>query len=182
MISRQNDAVLNRRLGASNGRFSARHTALIRESWWLLAVAAVGFLTLILATYHKSDPGWSYSGASSVVQNKGGVVGAWLADLLLYLFGLSAWWWAFAGIVLVVIGYKRVLHPDATNERHHPWLALPDSSWFSFPAPRSKRCACIACRWRCPRRRAASSAMSSAMASRARSASMAPRSCFSRCS
>jgi S-DNA-T family DNA segregation ATPase FtsK/SpoIIIE len=125
MISRQNDAVLNRRLSASNGRFSARHTAIIRESWWLLAVAAVGFLTLILATYHKSDPGWSYSGTSAPVQNKGGVVGAWLADLLLYLFGLSAWWWAFAGIVLVVIGYRRVVHPDAANERHHPWLALP---------------------------------------------------------
>ena len=125
MISRQNDAVLNRRLGASNGRFSARHTAIIRESWWLLAVAAVAFLTLILATYHKSDPGWSYSGTSAVVQNKGGVVGAWLADLLLYLFGLSAWWWAFAGIVLVVIGYRRVVHPDGANERHHPWLALP---------------------------------------------------------
>jgi S-DNA-T family DNA segregation ATPase FtsK/SpoIIIE len=125
MISRQNDAVLNRRLGAPTGRFSARHTAIIRESWWLLAVAAVGFLSLILATYHKSDPGWSYSGSSPVVQNKGGVVGAWLADLLLYLFGLSAWWWAFAGVVLVVIGYKRVVHPDAATERHHPWLALP---------------------------------------------------------
>jgi S-DNA-T family DNA segregation ATPase FtsK/SpoIIIE len=126
MISRTNDAALNRRISAPNGRFSPRHTALIRESWWLLAVAAVGFLTLILATYHRSDPGWSYSGTSPAVQNKGGVVGAWLADLLLYLFGLSAWWWAFAGIVLVVLGYRRVIRPDPdAPERHHPWLAVP---------------------------------------------------------
>jgi len=126
MISRSNDAALNRRVSAQNGRFSPRHTALIRESWWLLAVAVVGFLTLILATYHRSDPGWSYSGTSPIVQNKGGVVGAWLADLLLYLFGLSAWWWAFAGIVLVVLGYRRVIRPGPESaERHHPWLAVP---------------------------------------------------------
>jgi S-DNA-T family DNA segregation ATPase FtsK/SpoIIIE len=126
MISRTNEAALNRRVSAQTGRFSPRHTALIRESWWLLAAAAVAFLTLILATYHRSDPGWSYSGTSAVVQNKGGIVGAWLADLLLYLFGLSAWWWAFAGIVLVVLGYRRVIRPDPdAPERHHPWLALP---------------------------------------------------------
>ncbi len=129
MISRQNNAVLNRRLPMAEPRFSPRHTALIRESWWLIVVAAVAFLTLILATYHKTDPGWSYSGSSTAVQNKGGVVGAWLADLLLYLFGLSAWWWVFAGVVLVVVGYRRVAahaSPDATaEERHHPWLAVP---------------------------------------------------------
>ncbi|HTS21534.1 MAG TPA: DNA translocase FtsK 4TM domain-containing protein [Casimicrobiaceae bacterium] len=125
MISRQNEAAIQRRFPASGSRFSPRHTALIRESWWLLAVAAVGFLALVLATYHKSDPGWSYSGTNAVVQNKGGVVGAWLADLLLYLFGVSAWWWVFAGVVLIVAGYRRVAAPAGTAERHHPWLAVP---------------------------------------------------------
>ena len=114
---------------APEPRLSPRHTALIRESWWLLVVAAVAFLTLILATYHKTDAGWSYSGTGLAVQNKGGVVGAWLADLLLYLFGFSAWWWVFAGIVLVVAGYRRVAAHSATGpgaaERHHPWLAAP---------------------------------------------------------
>jgi S-DNA-T family DNA segregation ATPase FtsK/SpoIIIE len=55
----------------------------------------------------------------------GGVVGAWLADVLLYLFGFSAWWWVFAGIVLVVTGYRRVAHAEESAERHHPWLAVP---------------------------------------------------------
>ena len=65
MIARQNDAAFGRRIPGPQARFSPRHTALIRESWWLLVVAAVGFLTLILATYHKTDPGWSYSGAGA---------------------------------------------------------------------------------------------------------------------
>ncbi len=113
----------------SDARFSPRHAALIRESWWLLVVAAVAFLTLILATYHKTDAGWSFSGTATTIQNKGGWVGAWVADLLLYLFGLSAWWWVFAGVVLVVAGYRRVSAQgwlDSTAaERHHPWLAVP---------------------------------------------------------
>ena len=81
----------NRRPLPSDARLSPRHAALIRESWWLLVVAAVGFLALILLTYHKTDAGWSFSGAGAPIQNKGGVVGAWVADILLYLFGVSAW-------------------------------------------------------------------------------------------
>ncbi len=44
-----------------------------------------------------------------------------LADLLLYLFGISAWWWVMGGVVLVVAGYRRVVRPE--NETDHP-LAL----------------------------------------------------------
>src|SRR5439155_642698 len=99
------------------------------ESWWLLVVAAVGFLALILLTYHKTDAGWSFSGAGAPIQNKGGVVGAWVADVLLYLFGVSAWWWVFAGIVLVVAGYRRMGAParfeGPARERHHLWLTAP---------------------------------------------------------
>src|ERR1700692_2623028 len=100
-------------------RFSPRHTALIRESWCLLVVAAVVFLTLILATYHKTDAGWSFSGNGAPIQNKGGPVGAWIADLLLYLFGVSAWWWVIAGVVVVVSGYRRLTH--AAVDRPHAW-------------------------------------------------------------
>ena len=41
-----------------------------------------------------------------------------MADLLLYLFGLSAWWWVVAGVVLVVVGFRRVLDPE--RETDHP--------------------------------------------------------------
>jgi DNA segregation ATPase FtsK/SpoIIIE, S-DNA-T family len=106
-----------------DGRLSPRLAALVRESWWLLVVAAFLYLGLILGTYTRADPGWSFSGTGAPIQNKGGVVGAWLSDLLLYLFGLSTWWWVFAGIVLVVVGYRHLTRDNA--EFHHPWLAVP---------------------------------------------------------
>ena len=67
-----------------------RIAALVHEARWL-AVAAVGlYLALILWGYDKADPGWSQSANVDAVTNPGGRFGAWLADLLLYLFGLSA--------------------------------------------------------------------------------------------
>jgi DNA segregation ATPase FtsK/SpoIIIE, S-DNA-T family len=104
---------------------SPRLAALVRESWWLLVVAVFAYLALILATYQRTDPGWSFSGTGAPIHNKGGAVGAWLADLLLYLFGISAWWWVFAGIVLVVTGYRHLTRSIDAADRHHPWLAVP---------------------------------------------------------
>jgi S-DNA-T family DNA segregation ATPase FtsK/SpoIIIE len=43
-----------------------------------------------------------------VARNAGGAFGAWLADLLLYVFGLSAYWWAALCLYLVVWGYRRM--------------------------------------------------------------------------
>jgi S-DNA-T family DNA segregation ATPase FtsK/SpoIIIE len=43
-----------------------------------------------------------------VARNAGGPFGAWLADLLLYLFGLSAYWWAALCLYVVVWGYRRL--------------------------------------------------------------------------
>ncbi|HEV8257113.1 MAG TPA: DNA translocase FtsK 4TM domain-containing protein [Casimicrobiaceae bacterium] len=127
MIFKKNSIVKTRRVSRSDASLSPKAAALVREAWWLLVVALLAFLTLTLATYHKSDAGWSYSGTGATIQNKGGVVGAWLSDLMFYLFGHSAWWWAFAGIVLVVAGYRRMIASDPTNidGRHHPWLAVP---------------------------------------------------------
>jgi len=86
-------------------------------------VVALIYLALVLATYDKADASWSFSGSGAPLRNKGGVVGAWVADLLLYLFGLSAWWWVIAGVVVVVSGYRRLTYEAV--ERHHPLLAIP---------------------------------------------------------
>src|SRR5271170_3712751 len=129
MIFKRNRSVIHRGAGRAEGRLSPRHVALVHEAWWLVVVALLAFLALILATYHKTDAAWSYSGRGGPIQNKGGVVGAWLSDLLLYLFGLSAWWWVVAGVVLVIIGYRSMMahqRADADGERGHSiWLALP---------------------------------------------------------
>ena len=37
-------------------------------------------------------------------KNAGGRVGAWIADLMLYLFGLSAYWWvALCGVAAALL-------------------------------------------------------------------------------
>jgi S-DNA-T family DNA segregation ATPase FtsK/SpoIIIE len=130
MIFKKNKVVASRGAGRVEGRLSRRHRALVQEAWWLVVVALLAFLALILATYHRTDAAWSYSGAGGPIQNKGGVVGAWLSDLLLYLFGLSAWWSVVAGAVLVIMGFRHLLsrQRDAEDEEekgHSLWLVLP---------------------------------------------------------
>ena len=58
----------------------------------LIVVSAIAlYLGLALATYHPRDPGWSRSGHVEHILNQGGVAGAWLADVLLHLFGYMAY-------------------------------------------------------------------------------------------
>ena len=67
--------------------------ALLRESRLFILVAAAVYLSLVLGTFNRADPGWSHSVAAGEIRNLGGKVGASVADGLLSLFGLSAWWW-----------------------------------------------------------------------------------------
>lgn len=91
--------------------------ALLRESWWLLLVGAALYLVLILVTYSKSDPGWSHQATGSQVANAGGNAGAWIADILLYVFGLSAWWWVVFLVGAVVWSYRRIDVVPETDRR-----------------------------------------------------------------
>ncbi len=94
-----------------------RVTALLREAWWLSAVALAVYLGMILVTYHPEDPGWSKTGGGHLIANAGGAFGAWLSDLLLYLFGISAWSWVFLGLYLVWWGYRQI--GETESEHHH---------------------------------------------------------------
>ena len=58
---------------------------LVMLAFWLLA----------LLTYSPLDPAWSTSGVGDALRNRGGRVGALLADAGYYMFGFSLWW-AFA--------------------------------------------------------------------------------------
>ena len=86
----------------------AKLAGLLREAKWLAQVAAAGYLLLILLTHQASDPGWSRSATAAVVQNAGGRVGAWLSDVLLSLFGWSAFWWVALCLYSVARGYRRI--------------------------------------------------------------------------
>ncbi len=81
---------------------------LVHEARWLL-VGLVGlYLGLILWGFERGDPGWSHAAATESIANPGGRFGAWLSDLLLYLFGLSAWWWVVLPFLLLAWGYHRL--------------------------------------------------------------------------
>ncbi|WP_374690628.1 DNA translocase FtsK 4TM domain-containing protein [Accumulibacter sp.] len=90
---------------------------LLRESRWLVLIVVVSFLALSLWGYDRADPGWSHAVHSSMLHNPAGRSGAWLADVLLYLFGLSAWWWILLLLVTVGWGYRRLEGQHAGDRR-----------------------------------------------------------------
>src|ERR1700674_2069897 len=71
-------------------RFTSAVTRGLRES----AIIALGIVALVLfmalLTYSPDDPGFSFTGNSAPVHNRVGVIGAWLADVLFFLFGRPA--------------------------------------------------------------------------------------------
>jgi DNA segregation ATPase FtsK/SpoIIIE, S-DNA-T family len=91
--------------------------ALLRESWWLALVAVALYVTLVLVSYDKLDPAWSHSSSVTEVHNLGGHVGAWLADILLYVFGISAYWWAVFFLFATWWGYKRIDSVNLSDRR-----------------------------------------------------------------
>ncbi|HYM43608.1 MAG TPA: DNA translocase FtsK 4TM domain-containing protein [Steroidobacteraceae bacterium] len=76
---------------ARNGtRLSAAVSRALRESAVIsLAIVALT-LFMALVSYSPDDPGFSYTGGMAPVHNRIGVVGAWLADVLFFLFGWPA--------------------------------------------------------------------------------------------
>ncbi len=100
----------------------AKLAGLLREAKWLLMVAAAGYLLLILLTHQAADPGWSRSATAAVVQNAGGRAGAWLSDVLLSLFGWSAFWWVALCAWTVARGYRR-LDSGARAEARPLWIS-----------------------------------------------------------
>jgi len=54
----------------------------------MIALGALSiYLFIALVSYHPDDPGWSHTGSVEAIKNNAGVVGAWIADMLLYLLG-----------------------------------------------------------------------------------------------
>ncbi len=100
-----------------SSRFAPRAARQLREVGWLAAVGLAVYLGMILLTYHGSDPGWSRTGMDQPVANSGGHFGAWAADLLLYLFGHSAWGWVVLALFMVWWGYRNL--GDAECEQRH---------------------------------------------------------------
>jgi S-DNA-T family DNA segregation ATPase FtsK/SpoIIIE len=98
--------------------------ALVRESWWFALLGLALYLALILYTYSTSDPGWSRTGSASGISNAGGRVGAWFADVMLYIFGLSAYWWVVGCGVLVWLGFHHIENEPEGDRRSYIVAAI----------------------------------------------------------
>ncbi|NOT14824.1 MAG: DNA translocase FtsK [Methylotenera sp.] len=97
---------------------------LMKEAWWLGLVLLGSYLAIILFTYHPDDSSWSHSApGNAVVHNSGGNVGAWLSDLLLYVFGFSAWWWVVLAFYAMWFVYLKLDHLQALEHQNEsPFL------------------------------------------------------------
>ena len=73
-------------------RFTAAVSRGLRESA-LIAVGVIALVMLVaLASYHRDDPAFSSTGGGEhAVDNKIGPFGAWLSDILFFLFGRPAY-------------------------------------------------------------------------------------------
>ncbi|HET8554040.1 MAG TPA: DNA translocase FtsK 4TM domain-containing protein [Rhodanobacteraceae bacterium] len=116
----------------------------LREAGVLMLVPLAVYLLVCLFSYHPSDPSWSHVAGSGRVHNLGGTVGAWIADLLRYLFGVVSY---FFPLLLLALGW-RVLRRDVETRETNPWepalrligfvmffLVGPALAWLSFPTP-----------------------------------------------
>ena len=120
---------VNARRAAKVTKSQAVSAKLVKEAWWLVLVLVGLYITVILFTYHPEDPSWSHMATeNAVIQNSGGNVGAWLSDMMLYLFGFSAWWWAVLAFYAMWLVYLKLEAVDASEK---PFL-LFNFTFFHF--------------------------------------------------
>jgi S-DNA-T family DNA segregation ATPase FtsK/SpoIIIE len=105
LFFKKKSSALNSRREAA----APKTAGVVREAWWLVLVTVGAYLAVILFTYHRDDPSWSHSASdNAVIHNAGGTIGAWVSDILLYLFGFSAWWWVVLAFYAMWLVYLRL--------------------------------------------------------------------------
>ena len=97
--------------------------------WFLLLAVTLAFFCILLS-YDKGDPGWSHASQVADIHNLGGRVGAWVADVLLFVFGLSAYWWAVFLLRKVWRGWRQLTTEVVIERAEAP--PGPGVTWFGF--------------------------------------------------
>jgi len=74
-------------------KFLERLTGVQRivEVGFIISAVCAVYAMLALASFHPADPSWSQTAWEGPVHNAAGTAGAWLADMLLFSFGLFAY-------------------------------------------------------------------------------------------
>jgi DNA segregation ATPase FtsK/SpoIIIE, S-DNA-T family len=104
--------------GPAGSSQTSKLNRLLREAGWIVFLALAAYLALILASYSPRDAAWSTSGSGAELVNRGGPVGAWISDLLLLVFGLSAWWWVALCAYVVLRLYRNIETWGVIDRRH----------------------------------------------------------------
>ncbi len=109
MFFNKKSSAVNARVEAPKTPSQQHGSKLVREAWWLALILLGCYLAVILFSYYRQDPSWSHMASENVaIHNAGGSVGAWISDMLLYLFGFSAWWWVVLAFYSVWLMYHRL--------------------------------------------------------------------------
>ena len=98
---------------------------LLTEIRWILQVALCAFLVMALLSYSRRDPSWTHAAQVDHITNWAGRVGAWTADIILLLFGLSAYWLIVPLARRIAVNYRRITRHEAVSdepERPIGWL------------------------------------------------------------
>ena len=110
---------------------------LVSEIRWLAQILVAVFVFIALLSYSSHDPSWIHAVQVDRIANWGGRVGAWLADMLLLLFGVSAYGWVVlllrrAGALyrLLTERERQAAQPPRKGESEEP-DAKPDMSWIA---------------------------------------------------
>ena len=104
-----------------------RMSRLFTEIRWILQVALGVFLLMSLVSYSRHDPSWTHAAQVDHISNWAGRVGAWTSDILLLLFGLSAYWWIVLLGRHISANYQRITRNEEPEDDEAPrgvsWLA-----------------------------------------------------------
>ena len=89
-----------------------------------LLVGGLGLLLFLLAmfTHHAGDTAFSTSGTGQALHNKAGVLGARLSDMVLFLFGFSAWWLVPVALRAWLSALARVLRGPSEATPRPRWM------------------------------------------------------------
>jgi S-DNA-T family DNA segregation ATPase FtsK/SpoIIIE len=109
----------------ANSGPETRLTRLVREVKWIAFTALTLALFAVLATYSKSDPAWSVAIQEANIANIGGRLGAWLADILFYVFGASAYWWVILLLRRAIRGWQELTAAKLPGQQLEPEPFLP---------------------------------------------------------
>lgn len=93
----------------------------VMEVGMIASCALAFFLLLSLTYFDPADPGWSQAGLQQEVNNIMGPVGAYLADILLFTFGITAFFIPFA---VAFFGWFTFLHIKSLHKLDYLTIAL----------------------------------------------------------